>query len=1327
MAGTDHASESEHAPDNDAPRRATTPEQKAGETASAAGVTPVRAAAPANGRSLDTGSLGARQVRARMVAGAATDPAERAADHAADQVLRMAAPEQNRPAAVDPTVAGASSQGPGKATSVPPEPQRPPAGPGPAAAPAPAAPAPAAAAPAVPAPSAAGPAVPVHAAAVPAAPTPAASGPAVPRSAAQTPTIPVSTAAGPPAPASAPAAPVPASAGSEPAASAAGAAPVPAAAAAAPVPASAPTALAMPATAGGAAPAPARSAAPAPVIQREPVADHDPHHAVGLSAETERYLDQSQGIGSPLPDGTRTYFEARFSTDFRAVRVHDDDAADQAARSIGAIAFTRGNDIWFSAGAYDPVTDEGRRLLAHELAHIAQQHPGIGRRVDERVTRPAVRKPRAAKKPRPADSPSPRRSVRRQTGGAATTYTSTAPPIGTIDTTAKTLKFKTLPVPGWKAPFSTQPLTWRKPAEGRPNDQRSIWIEKVRDQSIKGVKDRVQQLRLRSAPYYLQGHAASGESNFFYTGSAEDIGTAIAIPPWENSKSFDFRLFDVDHKKEWQLGGLNEIGNMWLLDRHSNRSSGSTIMHTINDQVDAYLLLAKKVLSDLPEREELHNKYTVTFESPKGEGPGRLPPNYSWEREDIGTDAHVGGLEQVPDDKLAHVKGKPDRLVIYQRPGGGRVRRIPLRGRTGDPGKWSSRGYKVTSVSWTLDGPSPGSGPVGEIVADVFKKKKLVEDVELKVPILGMPGVDYGGFIDPETISRMRSAVIKAKPFSPIDFADLEFDLDKGLVGRGVIPTPSIKLLEKVQIAVVLDEGEVGIEAEIDASELRLPGPFKVKGGALTLTAKPSGLSVAGRVDFEIQGLATGFIGAAATTAEGGGFALEGALDFDTKMFTQAHLGLSYRDGHFGVDGILAVGQGKIAGIQSASVKVTVEDERVDATGDFTPSMRGLEHGQLGFKYDPATGSEITGSIQLSAGLPGIRGGALQGRIAQRPGGQGYSLTGDITLQPSIPGVASDIHGHYEDGAFLVEADVGYKRGMLDGSVHIGVTNQVPGADGRPAGPPTSHLTVFGGGEVTIRIAPWLQGRVGLKLQPNGELIVTGEVSLPDQLDVFPEYRLDKNIFTIGLDIPIVGVAVLGQRIGIFATIRGGLDVSAGFGPGQLRNVAVRVTYNPSRESDTRIEGSAAFHVPAHAGLRLFVQGGLGAGIPIVSATAGLEVSGALGLEGAADDSVNLAWTPARGLVLNAKGEIYVEPKFRFAITGFVDVSADVWVHTYHLYEKRWQLAAFEYGSNLRFGVVFPIHYEEGHPFHLSLDQVQFTYPTIDAKELLAGLIGQIA
>jgi hypothetical protein len=70
--------------------------------------------------------------------------------------------------------------------------------------------------------------------------------------------------------------------------------------------------------------------------------------------------------------------ERRFRRDFTGVRVHDDAAADAAVRGDGAAAVTRGRDIAFAAGRYAPETPSGRRLLAHELGHVAQQaHPPL--------------------------------------------------------------------------------------------------------------------------------------------------------------------------------------------------------------------------------------------------------------------------------------------------------------------------------------------------------------------------------------------------------------------------------------------------------------------------------------------------------------------------------------------------------------------------------------------------------------------------------------------------------------------------------------------------------------------------------------------------------------------------------------------------------------------------------------------------------------------------------------------------------------------------------------------------------------------------------------
>ena len=142
--------------------------------------------------------------------------------------------------------------------------------------------------------------------------------------------------------------------------------------------------------------------------------------------------------------------------------------------------------------------------------------------------------------------------------------------------------------------------------------------------------------------------------------------------------------------------------------------------------------------------------------------------------------------------------------------------------------------------------------------------------------------------------------------------------------------------------------------------------------------------------------------------------------------------------------------------------------------------------------------------------------------------------------------------------------------------------------------------------------------------------------------------------------------------------------------------------------------------------LRLSVDGGLGAGIPIVSATAGLTVFGEIGVAGAATAGVAIAWTPRSGIVLDARGEIFVEPKFKFGVEAFVDVSADLWLTTIELYHHKWKLADFEYGSNLRFGLSLPIHYESGKPFDISFDQIQWTYPHIEPSELLGGLMKQL-
>jgi hypothetical protein len=80
--------------------------------------------------------------------------------------------------------------------------------------------------------------------------------------------------------------------------------------------------------------------------------------------------------GAPLDRAARAAFEERLGQDFGDVRVHTGGEASALAAERGAAAVSVGDDIFFRTGRFQPETQEGRRLLAHELTHVAQRRQG---------------------------------------------------------------------------------------------------------------------------------------------------------------------------------------------------------------------------------------------------------------------------------------------------------------------------------------------------------------------------------------------------------------------------------------------------------------------------------------------------------------------------------------------------------------------------------------------------------------------------------------------------------------------------------------------------------------------------------------------------------------------------------------------------------------------------------------------------------------------------------------------------------------------------------------------------------------------------------------
>jgi hypothetical protein len=1005
---------------------------------------------------------------------------------------------------------------------------------------------------------------------------------------------------------------------------------------------------------------------------------------------------ESKGSGKPIQPDTRQRLEHGLGADLGDVRVHDDPAAQKAARDLDARAFAHGKDIWLGAG--ESQKDVG--LMAHESAHVLQQ-TGASSPPIQRVKPPA---------------------------GPSADWDYQDDKFGKVKKGSR-LVIPKLRVPKFKKPLIKKPVVLpKKTDEGRPTNQKDLWEKDIKDGVIgtkldKKLKDEGDPgLRVGGKPVVYM--AIKGKP-IYVLGSRETVLSRLWRPYWD--KDGRPENFHVDHMHEWQLGGDHDITNFWLLDADSNIASGQAIKSEKDTRIQQLLDAAEKKgtwSGKAPTLAEVRKSYIIEFESVEGSASLGIPPKASWTAKQIKDDAkHLDALKTLTKKEIdaRGLQGDLKEIVVYtNRTGGGR--------------REAKASDKVVPVDWKF-GKRVAVDKVfydrdkkaGWVNVSAYKGSPIVEKIETQFDIQEHEAVQYGGFVAEGSIANKLSQSLKIKKASPvvIEMAELT---DRGIVGRGKVK-PTIPLIKNVELDLILDGDDVYVSKTFAAGDFNFPGPIKATDATLVLFAGTRGIGVEGNLFFEIERVGKGKIKGEGSTGQG--FAVSGQFEFDTKLFDPAKIEAKYANGKFSASGEIGIPPDKVKGIKSARLSLSIDDGVLDAKGTVKPSIPGVEQADLQVTHSEADGLLIAGHLELKKDIPGIESGSVDVTVKRPPGSEDYKVKAAGTATPKIPGVAAQINVLYDDGAFDINGTAAYEKGMLKGALAIGATNRPVGEDGNPAGAPpgkaADKITLYGGGSLSLRIAPWLQATAGVRLLPNGEIEVTGRIGLPQSLELFKEKKLDKNLFKIGIDIPIIGVSAAGQRVGIFANITGGLDLSAGIGPGELQDLHLEVTYNPAHEDQTHVSGAAKLHIPAHAGLRMFVRGSLGVGIPLVSASAGLEFGGSLGLEGALDAAVNVDWTPVKGLDIQASAEIYVQPKLKFDITGFVLVELDLLLTTIELYSKRWQLASVEYGSDLRFGLKLPIHYHEGTPFDLSFDNVQFVTPNISAKDVLSGLVKKIA
>jgi hypothetical protein len=116
---------------------------------------------------------------------------------------------------------------------------------------------------------------------------------------------------------------------------------------------------------------------PKSVLQRQEEEPIQPKLLENPANEVTENLDQriktKRGGGQPLTDMVREPMEQAFGADFSGTRTHTDSEANMLDQQLSAKAFTTGQDIFFREGEYEPDSDSGEKLIAHELTHVVQQ------------------------------------------------------------------------------------------------------------------------------------------------------------------------------------------------------------------------------------------------------------------------------------------------------------------------------------------------------------------------------------------------------------------------------------------------------------------------------------------------------------------------------------------------------------------------------------------------------------------------------------------------------------------------------------------------------------------------------------------------------------------------------------------------------------------------------------------------------------------------------------------------------------------------------------------------------------------------------------------
>jgi hypothetical protein len=1067
-----------------------------------------------------------------------------------------------------------------------------------------------------------------------------------------------------------------------------------------------------------------------------------------------------------LDPDVRDKVEAAVGADLGDVRVHHDRAAAQAASSLGARAFTIGQDMFFGEGEFHPGTTEGQRLIAHEATHTVQQRGGSGAVPKiQRAKKAKAKKPKITSEETRLEGPGWSLDSQNVPGakGELTVPELQLPMVlGALKGAANEklgLELKA-GLPEENQPFTVNPK--KKREERNLEDAYEVWLADIKkhrnkdrlrkvltDQLTRQKKAGVLKNRADADVYVLKRSAGDRkEENLLLVGTLESLTTHDSIlRPMISPKKGGLVQMQADHILEDQLGGPNTAANMWLLAAKTNQSLGSGIKNRVDQQIKTTLTKVQEknaekrakgvgfegtIPSDVQAVKRL---YVLTFTKVVATKDKTATVDNYWTRDEILRGDQIKWYKALTEEELTKEgfefdpDRRPTRINLFPSPDGGKLIPFPVnkKGNGLDLPPFFYKGLYVDRVDYNPGWTNDPTGKIAKLLVRYQKKdekRRLVEAGPKWVVVQHDKRLGFGGYLSRGSIVDLFGPPTTFKPLSPVTFTDVSITGDGELVATGSA-TSTLALFPNLHVPLMLRGDEVVLDFPVPGDGMSL-GPVSLVDPAISMGVGPHGFFLAGSTGVAIDGLGHGVLLAKATQND---VVIAGEFDFDLDFLDPAHVAVSYslEQDDFSAKATLGVQKGALPGVKAGQVTVTATRESFAVSGGL--DLAGpLEGSQIAVDYNRETGLTIVGKdlpLPLEK-LPGVSDAKVTVIVRRRADTGEWEVSGGGKAAFDKGGAKGSLDILFDGEAVDLTGRVDLVKEPAVGWIQISASNRAVDDEGKPIpGAPVASFAFWGMGEATVLFGKYLKGTVGIEYTREGRVILAGQVAMAQAFDLFPKKDLSpkKPLFDKETpDFPIWGVKLGPVGVGIFAYGYARIWSVAYVGPGQLKDAVLGVDdLDLEKPELATVTGGAKFTVPAYAGLSITVGGGLKAQVANAYAKGELGLYGDLGVLLQGSFEVTVAWTHADGFAVGADPRIEASPKFEFGVEGRLKVGVDLWVTDLSKTWGPWKKPLGKFGPDMPFVMDFPIRWSEKDGLDLDVEDLKPPEPNIAAKEILKG------